>query len=78
MCAGGLVKDDNSPLSLLETPAGPSGVRCQPQQPGSVCVCVGTHACTYTCVCVCERARVLSSVAAFDLLEGKHLHGGKL
>lgn len=69
MCAAGLVKDDNSPLSLLERPAGPSGVRCQPLQPGltlraCVCACVLALVHVYTWMCVC--ARVLSSVAAFD------------
>lgn len=64
MCAAGLVKDDNSPLSLLERPAGPSGVRCQPGPTVCVCVCVGTHACI--CMSVCVLACVLLSVAAFD------------
>ena len=65
MCAAGLVKDDNSPLSLLERPAGPSGVRCQPLQPGltvRVCVCAGTHACIYMRLCVCVCTRVCVSV----------------
>lgn len=81
MCAAGLVKDDNSPLSLLERPAGPSGVRCQPPQPGlttllCVCACVVcVHTCVCVCVlalmhvyivCVCARARAMLLVTAFD------------
>lgn len=61
MCAAGLVKDDNSPLSLLERPAGPSGVRCQPPQPGltlCVYVCVLALLHVYTCMCVCACLRV--------------------
>lgn len=66
MCAAGLVKDDNSPLSLLERPAGPSGVRCQPPQPGLLSVCVflctrSQHALMFAytsmcTVCVCASA----------------------